>query len=64
MLFVFINALCALVIYVQALKKGMPIKRWILLGALIGPGAWCLFGLHYRRAFIRNVGASACIWRP
>ncbi|ATC82902.1 hypothetical protein PAGA_a2654 [Pseudoalteromonas agarivorans DSM 14585] len=51
-------------IYIQALKKGMPIKRWILLGALIGPGAWCLFGLHYRRAFIRNVGAGACIWRP
>ncbi|MEM5512508.1 hypothetical protein WNY79_06400 [Pseudoalteromonas sp. AS84] len=50
--------------YLEAIKKGMPIKRWLILGGLLGPVAWCLFNLHYRRALVRNVGVNACIWRP
>ncbi|WP_024608904.1 hypothetical protein [Pseudoalteromonas sp. TAB23] len=50
--------------YLEAIKKGMPIKRWLILGGLLGPVAWCLFNLHYRRALVRNVGINACIWRP
>jgi len=49
--------------YLEAIKKGMPIKRWLILGGLLGPVAWCLFNLHYRRALVRNVGINACIWR-
>jgi hypothetical protein len=50
--------------YLETIKKGMPIKRWLILGGLLGPVAWCLFNLHYRRALVRNVGINACIWRP
>ncbi|WP_231616765.1 hypothetical protein [Pseudoalteromonas sp. NSLLW218] len=50
--------------YLEAIKKGMPIKRWLILGGLLGPVAWCLFNLHYRRALVRNIGVNACIWRP
>jgi len=50
--------------YLETTKKGMPIKRWLILGGLLGPVAWCLFNLHYRRALVRNVGINACIWRP
>jgi len=50
--------------YLEAIKKGMPIKRWLILGGLLGPVAWCLFNLHYRRALVKNVGINACIWRP
>ncbi|WP_231609324.1 MULTISPECIES: hypothetical protein [unclassified Pseudoalteromonas] len=50
--------------YLEAIKKGMPIKRWLILGGILGPVAWCLFNLHYRRALVRNVGINACIWRP
>jgi len=50
--------------YLETIKKGMPIRRWLILGGLLGPVAWCLFNLHYRRALVRNVGINACIWRP
>lgn len=52
------------VMYIQAIKKGMPVKRWVLLGGLLGPVAWCLFNLHYRRAWMRVVGTNVCGWHP
>ncbi|NMP78759.1 hypothetical protein HHE92_02965 [Pseudoalteromonas arctica] len=62
-IFLLSSAFIALM-YLEAIKKGMPIKRWLILGGLLGPVAWCLFNLHYRRALVRNVGINACIWRP
>ncbi|BDF94896.1 MULTISPECIES: hypothetical protein [Pseudoalteromonas] len=47
----------------EVIKKGMPVKRWVVLGGLLGPVAWCLFNLHYRRALLRCVGIRACAWR-
>ncbi|MEL0641107.1 hypothetical protein V6260_10890 [Pseudoalteromonas aliena] len=57
---------CAFIalMYLEAIKKGMPIKRWLILGALLGPVAWCLFNIHYRRTLVRNVGINTCIWCP
>ncbi|GAA65275.1 hypothetical protein P20311_3084 [Pseudoalteromonas sp. BSi20311] len=49
--------------YIETIKKGMPVKRWLFLGGLLGPAAWCLFNLHYRRALIRNIGVKTCLWR-
>ncbi|WP_231619956.1 MULTISPECIES: hypothetical protein [unclassified Pseudoalteromonas] len=62
-IFLLSSAFIALM-YLETIKKGMPIKRWLILGGLLGPVAWCLFNLHYRRALVRNVGINACIWRP
>ena len=42
----------------------MPVKRWVFLGGALGPIAWCLFNIHYRRALIRHIGLQACSWRP
>jgi len=53
-----------LVMYLESLSKGMPVKRWMLLGGVLGPIAWCLFNVHYRRAFVRHVGRQSCGWRP
>ncbi|GEB69487.1 hypothetical protein Q4513_07700 [Pseudoalteromonas carrageenovora] len=64
MLFALISCLFIAVMYFEAIKKGMPVKRWLLLGGTLGPVAWCLFNLHYRRALLRNIGFSACVWRP
>jgi hypothetical protein len=64
-LFIFLLSITFIALmYLEAIKKGMPIKRWLILGGLLGPVAWCLFNLHYRRALVRNVGVNACIWRP
>ncbi|TMP06598.1 hypothetical protein CWC11_07985 [Pseudoalteromonas sp. S3178] len=64
MLFALISCLFIAVMYFEAIKKGMPVKRWLLLGGALGPLAWCLFNLHYRRALLRNIGFSGCVWRP
>jgi uncharacterized BrkB/YihY/UPF0761 family membrane protein len=61
---VLLSSVFIALMYLEAIKKGMPIKRWLILGGLLGPVAWCLFNLHYRRALVRNVGINACIWRP
>ncbi|MDN3377067.1 hypothetical protein QMA12_01330 [Pseudoalteromonas sp. APC 3893] len=50
--------------YLEVIKKGMPVKRWVMLAGVLGPIAWCLFNLHYRRALLQGVGVNACIWRP
>ena len=59
-----LSSISIALMYLETIKKGMPIKRWLILGGLLGPVAWCLFNLHYRRALVRNVGINACIWRP
>ncbi|MGO2127774.1 MAG: hypothetical protein ACTH4U_03465 [Pseudoalteromonas prydzensis] len=59
-----LSVVSIVVMYSEAIKKGMPIKRWLLLAGLLGPIAWCLFNLHYRRALLRCVGIQACVWRP
>ncbi|WP_240918167.1 hypothetical protein [Pseudoalteromonas sp. C8] len=64
MFIVLLSSIFIALMYLEAIKKGMPIKRWLILGGLLGPVAWCLFNLHYRRALARNVGINACIWRP
>ncbi|MBH0045998.1 hypothetical protein [Pseudoalteromonas sp. NZS11_1] len=64
MFIVLLSSVFIALMYLEAIKKGMPIKRWLILGGLLGPVAWCLFNLHYRRALVRNVGMNACIWRP
>ncbi|GAA66385.1 hypothetical protein I6F50_16150 [Pseudoalteromonas sp. NZS127_1] len=64
MFIVLLSSAFIALMYLEAIKKGMPIKRWLILGGLLGPVAWCLFNLHYRRALVRNVGINACIWRP
>ncbi|AQQ01799.1 hypothetical protein B0W48_19675 [Pseudoalteromonas aliena] len=61
MFFVFLSCVFIAVMYLEAIKKGMPVKRWVFLGGLLGPAAWCLFNLHYRRALIRHTGQNACI---
>ncbi|MEL0654176.1 hypothetical protein V6257_03960 [Pseudoalteromonas issachenkonii] len=63
MFIVLLSSAFIALMYLEAIKKGMPIKRWLILGGLLGPVAWCLFNLHYRRALVRNVGINACIWR-
>nr|WP_290442283.1 hypothetical protein [Pseudoalteromonas sp. CnMc7-37] len=63
-LFVFLSCVFILVMYLESLSKGMPVKRWMLLGGVLGPIAWCLFNVHYRRAFVRHVGRQSCGWRP
>ncbi|ALQ07630.1 MULTISPECIES: hypothetical protein [Pseudoalteromonas] len=64
MFIVLLSCVFIAVMYLETIKKGMPIKRWLILAGLLGPVAWCLFNLHYRRALVRNVGIKACIWRP
>ncbi|MDC3212921.1 hypothetical protein NQU47_10090 [Pseudoalteromonas distincta] len=64
MFIVLLSSIFIALMYLETIKKGMPIKRWLILGGLLGPVAWCLFNLHYRRALVRNVGINACIWRP
>ncbi|WP_226929049.1 hypothetical protein [Pseudoalteromonas distincta] len=64
MFIVLLSSISIALMYLETIKKGMPIKRWLILGGLLGPVAWCLFNLHYRRALVRNVGINACIWRP
>ncbi|MBB1434460.1 hypothetical protein H5201_09065 [Pseudoalteromonas sp. SG43-6] len=62
--YLLISVVSIVVMYAQAIKKGMPVKRWLVLAGLLGPVAWCLFNLHYRRALVRCVGIQACTWRP
>ncbi|MBE0363666.1 hypothetical protein PULV_a1143 [Pseudoalteromonas ulvae UL12] len=58
-----LSGLCALWLYILAVKKGMPAKRWCLLGGLCGPMAWCLFNVHYRRAWLRQLGDNRSLLR-
>nr|WP_252734072.1 hypothetical protein [Pseudoalteromonas sp. C2R02] len=53
----------AVSLYVLAVKKGMPTKRWLVLGSLLGPFAFIMFNLHYRRALLRCIPDHAIIWR-
>ncbi|MEI8652465.1 hypothetical protein P4S57_06750 [Pseudoalteromonas sp. Hal273] len=64
MFIVLLSSAFIALMYLETIIKGMPIIRWLILGGLFGPVAWCLFNLHYRRALVRNVGINACIWRP
>ncbi len=59
-----VNLLCIGVMYRLSISKGMPVKRWLLLGGLIGPLAFLLFNIHYRRALLRHAGQGAIAWRP
>jgi len=46
--------------YIQAMKNGMPARRWGLLGMLLGPFIYPLFlvnsRLHWRRVLGRRYG--------
>lgn len=64
MVIVFLSFIFVSVLYVEAIRKGMPVKRWLLLGATLGPVAWFLFNVHYRRALMRMVAQHGCAWRP
>ncbi|KPH93733.1 hypothetical protein AMS58_16045 [Pseudoalteromonas porphyrae] len=64
MLYFLISIVFVVIMYLEVIKKGMPVKRWIVLAGLLGPVAWCLFNLHYRRALLRCNGRQACIWLP
>lgn len=63
-LYFLITSVFIAIMYLEVIKKGMPVKRWVVLAGLLGPVAWCLFNLHYRRALLRSVGIHACAWRP
>ncbi|TMO98792.1 hypothetical protein CWC14_05545 [Pseudoalteromonas sp. S3260] len=62
-LFILLSGVFIALMYLETIKKGMPVKRWLFLGGVFGPVAWCLFNVHYRRALIRNIGVNACLWR-
>ncbi|WP_010391357.1 hypothetical protein [Pseudoalteromonas undina] len=62
-LFILLSGVFIALMYIETIKKGMPVKRWLFLSGLLGPAAWCLFNLHYRRALIRNIGVKTCLWR-
>ncbi|WP_404339052.1 hypothetical protein [Pseudoalteromonas mariniglutinosa] len=64
MLFIAISAAFVVLMYMETIRKGMPIKRWLVLGVMLGPLAWYLFNVHYRRALVRVIGSQACCWRP
>ncbi|WP_018690749.1 hypothetical protein [Algicola sagamiensis] len=53
MIFVLLSLIFSLLLYFEAIKAGMPAKRWFVLGALTGPLAWPLFNVHRRRAILR-----------
>ncbi|MCJ8302526.1 hypothetical protein MK852_17410 [Shewanella benthica] len=42
-----------------AFRAGLGIKRWTLLGLLIGPVAYPLFNTHKHYAWRRSVGKSS-----
>ncbi|MDB2355803.1 hypothetical protein C7Y70_07040 [Pseudoalteromonas sp. KS88] len=63
-LYIVISIVFIAIMYLDVNKKGMPVKRWVVLAGLLGPVAWYLFNVHYRRALLRTVGANACVWRP
>ncbi|WP_341219058.1 hypothetical protein [uncultured Pseudoalteromonas sp.] len=63
MWFVLLSSLFIPLMYLDTIQKGMPVKRWLLLSALLGPLAWFLFNVHYRRAWLRYVGINTCMWR-
>ena len=63
MLIVVLSIIFATLLGVLALKKGMPVKRWLILGALVGPIAVYLFNVHYRRALLRSLGENRTVLR-
>ena len=42
MLFVLLSGVFIALMYLETIKKGMPVKRWLFLGGVFGPVAWCL----------------------
>ncbi|AQS36955.1 hypothetical protein Sps_01791 [Shewanella psychrophila] len=42
-----------------AFRAGLGVKRWILLGFLIGPVAYPLFNTHKHYAWRRSVGKAS-----
>nr|WP_082305739.1 MULTISPECIES: hypothetical protein [unclassified Pseudoalteromonas] len=60
---VFLSIFFALSLYIRAIKKGMPTKRWFIIGSLLGPLAFIMFNLHYRRALLRCIPEHAILWR-
>ena len=62
-IFVILALLCAITIYTQALKTGMPQRRWLTLALFSGPIALILFRVHYRRAWLRRCG-NLVRWLP
>ncbi len=63
MMWIVLSFLGAILLYVEAIRKGMPIKRWVVAGIMCGPCAWCLLRVHHRRAWLRNQLHSCCMWR-
>ncbi|ATC95457.1 hypothetical protein [Pseudoalteromonas tunicata] len=61
MLILLVSLVFALLLSVLALKKGMPVKRWLIIGALVGPIAVYLFNVHYRRALLRALGQNRSV---
>nr|WP_245763906.1 hypothetical protein [Pseudoalteromonas denitrificans] len=54
----------AISLYILAFKRGMPTKRWFALGGILGPLAFLMFNVHYRRALVRCIGEQCILWRP
>ncbi|WP_342365984.1 hypothetical protein [Pseudoalteromonas sp. S16_S37] len=63
MMWFLLSLLGAVILYVEAVRKGMPIKRWVFAGLMCGPGAWYLFNVHHRRAWLRSQVTKYCVWR-
>ncbi|NRB25337.1 hypothetical protein [Shewanella sp.] len=51
--------LSAIVMGNLAFRSGLGIKRWTLLGLMIGPVAYPLFNTHKHYAWRRSVGKSS-----
>ncbi|WP_192508334.1 MULTISPECIES: hypothetical protein [Pseudoalteromonas] len=64
MLLFIISLLGAGALFIETTRMGMPIRRWVVIGAIIGPLAWCLLRVHYRRAFMRSQDSTICQWLP
>ncbi|MBS3798860.1 MULTISPECIES: hypothetical protein [unclassified Pseudoalteromonas] len=64
MMILLLSVVFASLLFVVATAKGMPAKRWALLGGLCGPFALALFNVHYRRALMRTIAHCGIIWRP
>ncbi|CAH9059547.1 hypothetical protein PSECIP111951_03090 [Pseudoalteromonas holothuriae] len=63
MIWFLLSLLGAVVLYIEAVRKGMPIKRWVFAGLMCGPCAWYLLSVHYRRLWLRNQISEYCMWR-
>lgn len=45
--------LSAMAVYCETIRLGMPTKRWVVCGLIIGPVSWIFLKMHYRRAILK-----------